>query len=145
MREKWARRIVLFTGLLVLLLASLFALIQNPVDTTEMTKSRQSMATNTLTKSINSNKPNLVKAGQQIYQQQGCASCHSIAKQGNPRNPLDDVGTQHTTDELRNLIIGADAIKDQLPKGIRSMKQKYKKLSDDDLNALVVYIQSLRL
>ncbi|MBS3935835.1 MAG: hypothetical protein KGZ43_06655 [Sulfuritalea sp.] len=32
MREQWARRIALLTGLLVLMLAAMFAVMQNPIE-----------------------------------------------------------------------------------------------------------------
>ena len=132
MREKWARRIVILTALIVLLLAFVFARIQNPEQV-----------------SSSEHKPSVVldskaiETGQQIYQQQNCGFCHSIAGQGNPRNPLDGVGTKRTASELRDFITGADTLQGLLTTSIRKMKQKYRKLSDDDLDALVIYMQSL--
>ena len=36
--------------------------------------------------------PEKTEAGRNIYNQQGCARCHSIGGKGNPRNPLDNIG-----------------------------------------------------
>lgn len=88
--------------------------------------------------------PKRVIAGQQIYQQQTCARCHSIAGQGNPRNPLDGAGARLSATELREWIIGADTLQDKLPGYAFRSKQKYKELPESDLDALVSYIQSLR-
>lgn len=41
MREKWAKRIVLLTGLLVLLLAIAFATSQNPTEPQNIIESRE--------------------------------------------------------------------------------------------------------
>ena len=142
MREKWARRIVLLTALIVLLLAFVFARIQNPDQITDRTKSGEQFSSFDRKPSVVLNSK-AIERGRQIYEQQGCGFCHSIAGQGNPRNPLDGVGNKRNASELRNFIIGSDTLEGLLPTGIRKMKQKYKELSADDLDALVVYMQSL--
>ena len=45
-------------------------------------------------------KPDAAKAGkgQQVYAAQHCSMCHSIAGKGNPKTPLDDVGSKMTAD-----------------------------------------------
>ena len=134
MREKWARRIVLLTAIIVLLLAFVFARIQNP-DKEQVSSSERKPPVVLDTK--------VIEKGRQIYAQQGCGFCHSIDGQGNPRNPLDGVGNKRTASELRNFIIGADTLQGLLPTGIINMKQKYKELSADELDALVIYMQSL--
>ncbi|MDX2475847.1 MAG: cytochrome c [Gammaproteobacteria bacterium] len=130
MREKWARQIALLTGLLALLLAATFALIQNPTETTVITESRGQPPASKQ-QDVVALDPKRIEAGLQIYKQQTCSRCHSIAGQGNPRNPLDGVGTRRTALELRDWIIGADVLQAELP--------------DDDLDALIIYMQSLRL
>ena len=92
MREKWARRIVVLTALIVLLLAFVFARIQNPDQTTDTTKSREQVTSSEHKQPVVFDSKS-IEAGRKIYQQQGCGLCHSIAGQGNPRNPLDGVGT----------------------------------------------------
>lgn len=144
MREKWARRIAFLTGLLVLLLAFLFAFIQNPVESPDSTQSMEQV-TSTQGQEFVTLDAEKIKTGQQIYKQQNCARCHSIAGQGNPRNPLDGVGTRHTVKELRNWIIGADSLQGALPTSILKLKQTNSVLSDSDLDALIIYMQSLRI
>lgn len=130
MREEWARRIVVLTALIVLLLAFVFARIQNPAKLTEL---KQPVV-------IDSKR---IETGGQIYQQQSCGFCHSIAGQGNPRNPLDGVGKKRTASELRNFITGADTLQGLLTTSIRKRKQRYRELSVEELDALVIYMQSL--
>ncbi len=130
MREKWARRIVILTALIVLLLAFVFSRIQNPGISTEL---KQPVVMDS----------KRIETGRQLYQQQSCGGCHSIGGQGNPRNPLDGVGKKRTASELRNFITGADTLQGLLTTSIRKMKQRYTQLSADELDALVIYMQSL--
>jgi len=142
MREKWARLIVLFTGLIVLLLAMVFAFVQNPNKTSTVLKSEQQISSTTSTmdqKSVGLNSAR-IEEGRKIYQEQNCSACHSIAGKGNPRTPLDSVGTRRTAEELRNWVTGSDKLQGLLPDRIRRLKQKYKELSDDELDALVSYL-----
>ena len=134
MREIWARRIVLLTALIVLLLAFVFARIQNP-DKEQVSSSEHKPSVVLNSKAI--------ERGRQIYEQQGCGFCHSIDGKGNPRNPLDGVGTKRTVSELYNFITGADTLEGLLTTSIRKMKQRYRELSADELDALVIYMQSL--
>jgi mono/diheme cytochrome c family protein len=143
MREKLARFIALLTGQLVLLLAIAFAVIQNPSENPDATESRKPAPPSSCIKSIVPD-PGHIDAGNQIYQQQLCARCHSIAGEGNPRNPLDGVGARRTADELRDWIIGADVLQGTLPERAFTVKQAYGELSGGDLDALVTYMQSLR-
>ena len=130
MREKWARRIVILTALIVLLLAFVFSRIQNPGISTEL---KQPVVMDS----------KRIETGRKLYQQQSCGVCHSIDGQGNPRNPLDGVGKKRTASELRNFITGADTLQGLLTTSIRKMKQRYTQLSADELDALVIYMQSL--
>lgn len=152
MREIWARRIALITGLLVIVLAAIFALIQNPsrqdehmeaehMETKNM-ESRQQIYAEQTNKPANL-EPSKIKAGKEVYRQQTCARCHSIAGEGNPRNPLDGAAEVYSAEELREWITGGDSLQDKLPEYILRLKQKYKKLSDDDLESLVIYLQNL--
>lgn len=143
MREKWARRVAFLTGLPVLLLAIAFAIIQNPVETPDLiASSERSPPTEALEFVVFD--PDRIEAGRQVYRQQVCARCHSVAGQGNPRNPLDGVGARRTAEELRDWIIGAEALQGELPERAFKLKQAYTELSGDNLDALVIYMQSLR-
>lgn len=131
MRENWAKFIVVFTGLLVVLLAYMFADSQNPVDRTASSKAEslvQDLAR--------------VETGRKIFNQQMCLRCHSIGGEGNPRYPLDGVGKKLTASELGDWITGSDKLQGKLSESIIQMKQDYRKLSADELNALVIYLQS---
>ena len=143
MREKWARRIVLLTSLLILLLAVMFALIQNPTITPGAADKSVKVPSISL-QGLAALNPERIEAGRQVYKQQACARCHSIAGKGNPRNPLDSIGVRRTADELRNWIIGEDTIQGSVPEGVFKLKKTYRGLTERDLDSLVIYMQSLQ-
>lgn len=137
MREQWTRRIVFFIGVLILLLAIMFAYLQNPIIETDVTEnSEQSTAIEF--------EPERIEVGRKVYKQQTCSRCHSIAGEGNPRNPLDNVGARRSAEELRHYTVGADAVKEKLPEYLSKLKQRYRLIPIDELDALIVYLQSLR-
>lgn len=143
MREKWARRIALLTGQLVLLMAVVFAVMQNPIEDPDSTENREQAVTSEPLESVIL-KPQYLAAGQQVYQQHSCARCHSIAGKGNPRNPLDGVGARRNAEDLRNWITGADVLQGVMPERAFKIKQVYGELSNEDLDVLVIFMQSLR-
>src|SRR5688572_5217119 len=90
MREIIARIVCLLTVLVVVALAHLFAARHNPqatpppvTPTAELVRSSEAVR------------------GRDVYDAQGCSSCHAIAGVGNARYPLDNVGTRRTAAELR--------------------------------------------
>ncbi len=143
MREKWARRIALITGLLVLLLSVVFSVMQNPADVSIIVKYSEPVSTGRQQASVVID-PKRIAAGRQVYQQHNCVRCHSIAGQGNPRNPLDGVASRYDVAELREWIIGGETLQDELPAYALRVKQSYREMPADDLDALLAYMQSLR-
>ena len=88
-----------------------------------------------------------VERGKALFTSQGCVGCHTIGKSGGPIGPnLTKAGTfgrtdewqlQHLKDPLSVYVIGpTDGIPWPMP--------RYGHLSDEDLTALVAYLQSLR-
>ncbi|PHQ96994.1 MAG: hypothetical protein COB40_06400 [Marinosulfonomonas sp.] len=140
MREIWARRIAFLTGLAVLLLTVVFAMLQNPDDLTESAGQIvpiEQVAALTLDAQS-------VAAGWEIYERENCARCHSIDGQGSPRTPLDGVGTRHDAEAMIDWIVGAEKLQGMLSDRTWQQKQSYKELSAEDLRVLSIYMQSLR-
>jgi mono/diheme cytochrome c family protein len=79
-----------------------------------------------------------IARGVEVYREQKCQACHSIANVGNRRNPLDGVGTKLSEEEIRTWIV---APREMNPK---VTKRAYDKLPAADLDALVAYMKSLR-
>jgi mono/diheme cytochrome c family protein len=132
MRERWARTLAFLTGFLVLLLSGAFAAIQNPAAT-------PGGGSGTAAPAVAAD----LERGKAVYDQQGCARCHSVAGKGSPRSPLDGVGSRLDRAELHDWIVAAPAVQDDLSPRAVSAKQGYAKLPEADLEALIDYLASL--
>lgn len=107
MREILARRIALLAGTLVVALAVLFAHLQNP-------PAGRPPAPGPAMGAPAAPRPELPAAaapgsplaarGEQLYADLACARCHSIAGRGNPRVPLDGIGTRADEAAIRSWI-----------------------------------------
>ncbi len=79
-----------------------------------------------------------VEKGKAVYLAQHCAMCHQIAGKGNPKTPLDDVGSKLTADEIRKYIVTPQEANKQ------SKMKAYPSLQGEDLDALVAYLSGLK-
>ena len=133
MREIIARVVCFLTVVVVVALAHLFAERHNPQI------SVQAPASPTVAPIPSSR----AARGREVYNAQGCSSCHAIAGEGNPRNPLDGVGVRRTAVELREWITGTGVAIEQLSPAVVRRKQRYQELSEAELQALVVFLGEL--
>jgi mono/diheme cytochrome c family protein len=141
MREIIARAVCLLTVAMVVALAHLFAEKHNPpVSVPVPAQAATPIAAPNVSPVVVS--PDVAR-GREVYNAQGCSSCHAIAHEGNPRNPLDDVGTRRTASELREWIMGTGSTVEQLSPAVIRRKQRYQELPPADLDALVAYLASL--
>ena len=143
MREKWARYIVLLTGALVILLAAMFARIQNPPAPSIAVEKADRPALPTARPDYDAETQTLLATGRRVFEAQGCMACHAVAGKGNPRSPLDGIGERRTAEAIRQWIIAPADLKDQLPAWAFQAKQAYRNLPAEDLTALVAYLQNL--
>jgi mono/diheme cytochrome c family protein len=127
----------------VLALALTFALLQDRPGPADSRADGQQLAASDLEQASSLNTRD-IEAGRAVYKAMACARCHSIAGEGNPRNPLDHTGARHTAAELRDYIIGAEGLSGAIPQYAIEFKQSYRALPQAELDALVVYMQSLR-
>ena len=84
-----------------------------------------------------------VAKGQQVFTDQKCSLCHSIAGKGNAKGLLDGVGTKLTADEIRSWITDAKGMTAKT-KATRKPEMKAYTLPKDDVDALVAYLGSLK-
>ena len=143
MREKLARYIALLTGVLVVLLAAMFAKLQNPSPPSIPVSEADRPALPTMPPDIDAKKQALIAAGRRVFEAQGCMGCHAAAGKGNPRSPLDGVGKRRTAQAIQQWITAPAELKDQMPAWVFEAKQAYRHLPADDLAALIAYLQSL--
>ena len=89
--------------------------------------------------------PALIKKGQDVYNAQKCAVCHSVAGKGGKASPLDGVGAKLSADDIKQWIThpkeaAAKANSTKKP----PMPAKYGTLPAADVDALVAYMASLK-
>lgn len=139
MRERLAKGIAVATIAVIAVLAFLFARLQNPSVETTATSSVPTGAPAPAEES-----PPSVQAGREIYDRRGCALCHSIAGEGNPRYPLDGVGARRERAVLRGWILGLEAPADSLPPSALRVKRGYQDLPAGEIEALLDFVSSLK-
>lgn len=91
--------------------------------------------------------PAQVKAGAALYDTLKCATCHAIAGKGNARYPLDGVGAKLSVADIRLWMTSSAEMEAKLkepPRLKMSTVMRSKKMTDEDVDALVAYMQSLR-
>ena len=74
-------------------------------------------------------------AGAAVYERLGCAACHALRGAGNPRRPLDGVGTRLSRDQLRGWVVEPQRMKP----GVQ--KPAYDREPGTDIDALLDYLQ----
>jgi mono/diheme cytochrome c family protein len=84
-----------------------------------------------------------VEKGQAIYTANKCQTCHAIAGKGNKKFPLDGVGKKLSAEEISSWITDPKAMEAKLAEKPKIHMKAYK-LADEDLKALVGYMQSLK-
>ena len=84
-----------------------------------------------------------VAKGQQVFTEQKCSLCHSLAGKGNAKGPLDDVGSKLSPAEIREWITDPKGMTAKT-KATRKPEMKSYMLPKDDLDALVAYMLSLK-
>ena len=85
-----------------------------------------------------------VEQGQKVYAAQKCSICHAVAGKGNAKGALDDVGAKLSADEIRQWIVDAPGMTAKSKAARKPAMKAYPNLPKDDLDALVVYLQSLK-
>lgn len=85
-----------------------------------------------------------VEQGQKVYGDQKCAMCHSIAGKGNTKGPLDGVGKNLSTEDIRQWIVNAPEMAAKTKATRKPLMKAYSSLSKADVDGLVAYMQTLK-
>lgn len=138
MRERLARWVALLTVLVTVSLSLRFAWVHNerPFEREDL---RDSGGVAVSAPIEGGEHP-----GRAVFDRYRCANCHSVADEGNPRYPLDGVGARRTRAELHAWVVGAATLETALPSSAYRRKQQYQAMPDDELDALLAYLQSLQ-
>ena len=78
--------------------------------------------------------------GRESFNRRGCSACHSIAGTGNPRHPLDGVGSNWTAEQLHAWVTGSGFAAERLPASVARRKQRYTSIPDEEMNALIGFL-----
>ena len=81
--------------------------------------------------------------GAQVYADQKCSVCHSIAGKGNAKGALDDIGSKRSAGDIRQWIVDAKTMTAKT-KAARKPEMKAYSLPTDEVDALVAYLLSLK-
>ena len=97
-----------------------------------------------MAQAASSQTPEQVKRGMQVYADQKCAVCHSIAGKGNAKGPLDDVGSRLKADDIRTWMVDPAAMTKKTNAARKPAMRAYPDLSKDDLESITAYMLSLK-
>jgi mono/diheme cytochrome c family protein len=142
MREIWSLRLVALTGGLIVALSVGFACKQNADPSAASGEAASTAPATPAAAPETAGDP--VAEGKRVYERQNCARCHAIGGEGNRRNPLDGVGARFSAEAIRDWIVGAASLQDEMSPSAFRAKQRYAELPPVELDALVAYMQSLR-
>jgi mono/diheme cytochrome c family protein len=82
--------------------------------------------------------------GQKVFETQKCSLCHSVAGKGNPKGPLDGVAKKHSAADLKLWITQPAEMAKKHAATRKPPMKAFASLPPADLEALVVYLQSLK-
>jgi mono/diheme cytochrome c family protein len=85
-----------------------------------------------------------VAQGEKLCAQHKCSMCHAVAGKGNPKGPLDGAGAKYTAEELRQWLINPGEMSVKTKSTRKPPMSSYAKLSKEDVEALVAYMQTLK-
>ena len=86
----------------------------------------------------------LIERGMKVYAEQKCSVCHAIDGKGNAKGPLDSVGLKLSADEIREWMVHPAEMTKKTKAERKPPMRAYPKLSKEDLDAVVAYMQSLK-
>jgi mono/diheme cytochrome c family protein len=82
--------------------------------------------------------------GKQVYADQKCSVCHSVAGVGNKKGALDKVGSKLSAADIHAWIVNAPDMAAKAKADRKPPMKAYDKLAKADVDALVAYLQSLK-
>jgi mono/diheme cytochrome c family protein len=138
MRERAARLGAVSLGVAIVALAAGFAHRQN-AERAVIATPRAPMVLDSPVDAV------VAERGRGLFADLGCARCHSVAGEGNPRSPLDGIGARRTADDIRARIVAAPTVRNEIPASAGRAKQNLSEaMSSSDLDALAAFLSTLR-
>jgi len=81
--------------------------------------------------------------GEKVFAAQKCAMCHSVGGKGNPKGPLDEVGSQLSASDIGAWITDSKGMTAKA-KSTRKPAMKEFTLPKEDVDALVTYLSAMK-
>ncbi|QDH70043.1 c-type cytochrome [Marilutibacter alkalisoli] len=134
MRKRLARTLAVLSGIMVVVLSATFAAVMNPSVGDDAGGAPTAAG---------AGKQAQIARGRELFREEDCVRCHSIGGVGGRRSPLDDIARHMDAAEMRDWILGTDAVRDGLSPSALNAKRVYRSLPPEDIDALIVYLQSL--
>ena len=85
-----------------------------------------------------------VDKGKALFTSQKCGLCHSIAGKGNPKGALDSVGAKLKPAEIRQWLVSPTEMAEKAKVTRKPPMKPFDKLSKEELDALVAYLETLK-
>ena len=82
--------------------------------------------------------------GKALFASSNCKMCHSIAGVGNPKGPLDEVGSKLTAADIKAWLTDPAAMATKTKAERKPAMKITKPLTADDIDALTAYLQTLK-
>jgi mono/diheme cytochrome c family protein len=82
--------------------------------------------------------------GKKVFAEQKCKICHSIGGVGNAKGVLDGVGGKLSATDIKEWLTNPKDMATKAKADRKPPMKSFKDLSADDLDALVVYLGSLK-
>ena len=139
MRERLARFVAIVTVAGLVGLSTAFARAQNPAPAPQPEEASPAAAP-----VAQAAAPGDTLRARVLFDELGCTACHSVGELGNPRNPLDGVGSRRTAPSLRAWTLGEEAVADSLPPGALRVKTTYLDVPEADLDLLLAWLAGLK-
>lgn len=70
--------------------------------------------------------------------------CHSVGEEGDKQHPLDGAGSRLSAAQIRDFIAPPESMRASLSAEVFEIKQQFRALPAQDLDALAAYLGSLR-
>ena len=86
----------------------------------------------------------VIEQGKKVYAANKCQICHAIDGVGNKKGVLDGVGKRLSADEIRAWMVDAPGMTAKTKSTRKPLMRSYPTIAKADLDALVVYMQSLK-
>ena len=141
MRENVAKVIAVVIGAMALGVAAMFASRINAPPPEAAAATRPTSAPVVPAEPVD---PDLVERGRVLFAEQGCERCHAVGGRGNPRSPLDRIGSARTREELHDWIVAAPTVNRALSRSVARAKESFAELDEETLDALTAWLSTLR-